>query len=198
MYLASDLGVDAIGLVFCEDSARYIDPQQAAQLISERPPFLSVVGLFKDPSIEAVERVVNEVGIDYLQFHGQESEEFCTAFDFPYIKAIAMGGDEESHALIDPYSDSADMLLFDSHCTGGSGGSGVIFDWQKIPSDLDSPIIIAGGLNADNVAAAIAATTPFAVDVSSGIEVEKGIKSEERMRDFMRAVRTADLECYGE
>lgn len=201
MYLASDLGVDAIGLVFCESSPRYLHPDKAEKLTDERPPFLNTVALFKNASNEEIEKVLKQVDIDYLQFHGQEDADFCSAFGFPYIKAIAMGeGSEGSDYAkqIDEHIDYADMLLFDSHQRGADGGSGETFDWTQVPDDLEVPIAIAGGLDANNVGEVIRTVAPFAVDVSSGVEDKPGVKSEERMREFVEAVRAADAECYGE
>lgn len=139
-----------------------------------------------------IEQVLNEVDLDMLQFHGEEDEVFCRSFGKPYLKSIAMGKDRNLPKAND-YA-SAEALLLDSNELGQPGGSGKVFNWEKIPQQLSKPIILAGGLNPDNVAEAVCKVHPFAVDVSSGIESHKGIKDTIKMKKFVEAVRTAD-EC---
>lgn len=182
---AADAGADAIGLVFVARSPRCIDVDQARAICRALPPFVTRVGLFMDAAPEAVEQVLEQVPLDWLQFHGREDQEFCRRFGRPWMKALAMGGvrpdDPADYAL-------ADALLLDAHAPGQSGGSGDVFDWSKVP-ELARPWVLAGGLNAGNVAAACARLRPDAVDVSSGVESRPGIKSDKLIHDFIKAVK---------
>ena len=191
MQFASKLGVDALGFVFCPQSPRAVDVQQACTLSEQCLPFITRVGLFMNQDSRTIHQVLQEVALDVLQFHGDESEDFCASFGFPYIKSIAMGG-EDNNVSSSNYT-SATALLLDSNEVGQAGGSGKVFDWNRVP-ELDKPIILAGGLEADNVQSAIREVHPYAVDVSSGIEETKGIKSQQKMKEFVNAVRAAD-EC---
>lgn len=189
---ACELGVDAIGIVLFAGSPRCVEAPRARELAAACPPFVDVVALFQDPAKEAVEYALDEISIDYLQFHGDEPEQFCSSFSLPYIKAIPMGDDNGHARMIDAFAASADALLFDSHRRGAGGGTGRRFDWQKIPAAVPMPVILAGGLTPANVGDSIAQVKPFAVDVSSGIETDKGIKDRALMHDFMQAVHCAD------
>ena len=188
---ASFLGVDAIGFVFSPDSPRSIDVQHACTLSSHSGAFMTRVGLFMNQDAGTINSVIREVPLDLLQFHGTESEEFCCSFGMPYIKSIAMGGRDRLSSS--PGYDSATALLFDSNEIGQPGGSGKQFDWDMLP-DLNRPIILAGGLDQSNVAEAINKLKPYAVDVSSGIEIDKGVKDQYKMNEFVKSVRKAD-EC---
>ena len=189
---ANKLDIYAIGLVFYPPSPRAVSISHAKELALESAPFITRVGLFMDQDARTIEQVLNGVELDILQFHGKEDESFCKSFGKPYLKSIAMGKDNDLLKASD--YDSAEALLLDSNVFGQPGGSGKVFDWKKIPDQLGKPIILAGGLNPENVADAICKVHPFAVDVSSGIESQKGIKDENKMRQFVEAVRTAD-EC---
>ena len=189
---ANNLDIYAIGLVFYPPSPRAVSISRARQLASESASFITRVGLFMNQDVRTIEQVLNEVDLDMLQFHGQEDEAFCNSFGKPYLKSIAMGKDHDLSKATE--YDSADALLLDSNAFGQPGGSGKVFDWEKIPQQIGKPIILAGGLNPENVAEAICKVHPFAVDVSSGIESQKGIKDESKMKKFVEAVRTAD-EC---
>ena len=191
MQQAVSLGVDAIGLVFADASPRAVDVQQACSLINQCGPFVTRVGLFMDQDASTIKDIINQVPLDMLQFHGQETEQFCASFALPYLKSVAMGGSDATKANYDYASASA--LLLDSNELGQPGGTGKTFDWKAMPK-LNRPIIIAGGLNAGNVAEAIKQLAPYAVDVSSGIESSKGIKDINKMKDFIKSVRIAD-EC---
>lgn len=184
------LGVDALGFVFCDKSPRNLTLGKAEKLLAACPPFISRIGLFMNAQESTIESVVSSVNLDLLQFHGEESEEFCTSFNMPYIKSIAMGDIQHSLHHFD-YASSSGLLL-DSNQSGQPGGTGDVFDWQRIPENIAKPIILAGGLHPDNVADAIQATRPYAVDVSSGIESTKGIKDQQKMTQFVTAVRAAD------
>ncbi|MBN8799488.1 MAG: phosphoribosylanthranilate isomerase, partial [Stenotrophomonas nitritireducens] len=157
-------------------------------------PMVDVVALFRDNSREEVREVMRTVRPSLLQFHGDEDDTFCRAFNMPYLKAVAMGGTEavtaRSLQLAHPH---AAGFLLDSHAPGGSGGSGVAFDWSQVPAGLHRPFLLAGGIRPDNVFDAIASVQPWGVDVSSGIESAPGIKDGDRMRRFVEEVRRADM-----
>jgi phosphoribosylanthranilate isomerase len=182
---AAHAGADAIGLVFAERSSRYIDHELARSICRVLPPFVTRVGLFMDASAETVRATLERVPLDWLQFHGRESQEFCRQFGRPWMKALAMGGDRPD----DPADyDQADALLLDAHAPGQAGGSGETFDWSSAPR-MARPWVLAGGLNPDNVGAACRQLAPDAVDVSSGVEVRPGVKSDKLIRDFIKAVK---------
>jgi phosphoribosylanthranilate isomerase len=191
--LASELGVDAIGFVFAEGSPRRVDPVQARAMRNALAPLVSVVALFADTPVAEVRAAVRQVKPTLLQFHGDEDDAFCRGFGVPYIKAIAMGEArvEDASALQSRYPNAA-AFLFDGHARGGGGGQGLRFDLKRIPTGLDKPFIIAGGLRPENVYDVIQSTLPWGVDVSSGIESAHGIKDGHRMRKFVEEVRRAD------
>lgn len=186
---AAALGVDAVGLVFAACSPRAVDVAQARAIVRVLPPMVSVVALFMDDDAALVREVEREVRPDLLQFHGAETADFCTGFDAPYLKAIAMNSARDVSTLLESYP-RARGFLFDGHVAGGQGGQGQVFDWSRMPSDIHRPVILAGGLDAGNVAVAIARVRPWAVDVSSGIEASPGIKSSEKMQAFVKAVQS--------
>lgn len=183
-----EAGADAIGLVFYEPSPRYVDIQQASQLARFVPPFVTLVGLFVNAEQAFIEDVLSEVRIDLLQFHGDESAGFCEQFSRPYIKALRVADDTDITAQARQYA-SAKGLLLDTYQAGKPGGTGEVFNWELIPADLSLPIILAGGLTADNVAKAIRQVQPFAVDVSGGVEQDKGIKDINKIYAFMNEVQ---------
>ena len=192
MAAAVSLGVHALGFVFCRQSPRGLTVDTARNLLTDCPPFITRVGLFMDDEASTIKNILAHVPLDLLQFHGSEPESFCASFQRPYIKSIAMGSDRGTE-LLRQYP-SARGLLLDSHKPGQPGGSGTSFDWQTIPVHVSQPVILAGGLNARNVADAIKQVRPYAVDVSSGIESAKGEKDKIKMQQFVNAVRVAD-EC---
>lgn len=189
---AIKLGADAIGFVFWPNSSRYITPEIARQIEVTLPPFVNKVGVYVDPTAEWVEETARAGGLSLLQFHGDETPEFCNQFSLPYIKAIRVrnGIDLLQYAI--RYRDARGLLL-DTYTAGMPGGTGHVFDWALVPRNLPLPVILSGGLNPNNVAAAIKQTQPWAVDVSSGVEATKGIKDELKMAAFMQGVR--DSEC---
>lgn len=191
--LASELGADAIGFVFAADSPRRVDPAQARAMRNALAPLVSVVALFADTPATEVREAVRYVRPTLLQFHGDEDDAFCRGFGVPYIKAIAMGEAqvEGAPALQARYPGAA-AFLFDGHALGGSGGHGQRFDLKRIPTGLDKPFIVAGGLQPENVFEVIQTTLPWGVDVSSGIESARGIKDGDKMRRFVEEVRRAD------
>jgi len=190
MVAAQSLGVDAIGLVFYKPSPRYVPISKARELSQLSDPMITVVGLFVDASEDDVRRTLDQTQIDLLQFHGNESPEYCESFGVPYIKAIPMKPDVDLAQCASTYS-AAKGLLLDTFQSGLPGGSGKTFDWQRVPIDLDKPIILAGGLNPENVAQGISEVKPFAVDVSGGVESSKGIKDRALIENFMKGVARA-------
>jgi phosphoribosylanthranilate isomerase len=183
---AAEIGADAIGLVFYDKSARAVTIAQAKSVIAALPPFVAVVALFVDAAAEYVKQCIDELQIDLLQFHGQETPDYCEQFNKPYMKAIRMQPNTKLQQLCETY-ESATALLLDSYKPGVPGGTGETFDWSLI-EQVDKPIVLAGGLNADNVSAAIKQVKPYAVDVSGGVEQQKGIKNNEKMHKFVQEV----------
>ena len=183
---AVEMGVDALGFVFYSPSPRAVTVAQVKDIIEGLPPFVSIVALFVDASADEVNNCLNKLAIDIVQFHGDESVEYCEQFNTPYMKAIRMKEGVELTALAERYS-SASALLLDSYQPGVPGGTGQAFDWSMI-NDIDKPIILAGGLTVDNVAMAIEQVQPYAVDISGGVEQSKGIKEQQKIHDFMHEV----------
>ncbi len=181
-------GADAIGFVFWPKSARYVTPEQARQIAAKIPAFISIVGVYVDPTPEWVQQTTQAANLTLCQFHGDESAAFCEQFALPYIKAIRVreGLDLLQYAQ---QHQNAKGLLLDTYAANMPGGTGHVFDWDLIPQNLPLPLILSGGLNADNVALAIKRTQPWAVDVSSGVEAAKGIKDEKKIIAFMQGVK---------
>ena len=184
-------GADAVGFVFT-DSPRRISIDTAIRLMSYVPEDVLRVGLFLDQDRSEIARVVNSVPLDMLQFHGSETETECSAFDLPWLKAVAMENAESVMQAERDYPGAMGLLL-DSHTTGKRGGSGKVFDWS-LSRPLTKPVWLAGGLNAENVGQAIRVVRPYAVDVSSGVEVAPGIKDALRIMTFIKAVREVKYE----
>lgn len=189
--LAGELGVDALGFVFAARSPRRLQPGQAAALREAVPLLVTVVALFMDNARAEVDAAIRALQPHCLQFHGAESPAFCQSFGLPYVRTIAMAQPEPAiRAAIDAHPQAAALLL-DGHAPGESGGQGARFDWSSVPA-IGRPWWLAGGLRPDNVADAIRAARPFAVDVSSGIEAAPGHKDGHRMQQFIEEVRRAD------
>jgi phosphoribosylanthranilate isomerase len=184
------LGADAIGLVFYAPSPRCVGLEQAWEIARVVPPFVTLVGLFVNESKLAVRRVQEALPIQLLQFHGEENEAYCRSFHAPYIKAarVRPGLDLVKYAAAYP---TAQGLLLDAYVEG-YGGGGSPFDWSLIPPHLGLPLILSGGLEAGNVAEAVRAVRPWAVDVSSGVEAAKGIKDADRIAAFISGVRDGE------
>ena len=189
---ASRLGADALGFVFVENSPRYIKPHDAAHIINKLPPFINKVGLFVDPSKKEVEDAARIANFDLLQFHGDESEGFCNQFNLPYIKAISVKTDVNLLEYSRKYA-SASALLLDAYSEEARGGTGKTFDWNLIPKEGSIPLIVAGGLNNENIADLLRQVMPYAVDVSGGVEISKRQKDCKKMEDFILGVRNATL-----
>ena len=187
---AARYGADAIGLVFYKNSPRFVDTGTAKKITHALPPFVSKVGLFVDAARDEVDAILSEVPLDILQFHGNETPEQCNEFTIHYIKAIRMQHDLKINDIACRYSDAMAVLL-DTYVEGKQGGTGKTFDWSKIPDNIEKPLILAGGLTPDNVAGAIHQVSPYAVDVSGGVESAKGIKDENKIAAFIKEVNNA-------
>ncbi|MBS4099559.1 MAG: phosphoribosylanthranilate isomerase [Sulfuricella sp.] len=185
-------GADAIGLVFYPPSPRHVSTAQAHAIARALPPFVTTVALFVDPSPDLVEQVLREVHPDVLQFHGNEAPELCASFGISWLKAVRVKAGLNLVEYATRYR-GAQGLLLDTFVEGQAGGTGLSFDWSLIPADLPLPVVLSGGLAPDNVSAAIRQVKPWAVDVSSGVEAAKGIKSEAKIAAFMQGVRNASL-----
>jgi phosphoribosylanthranilate isomerase len=183
---AVENGADAIGLVFYPDSPRAVTIAQAQEIVANLPPFISVVALFVDAHVTQVNACLKALRIDVLQFHGDEAAAYCEQFGKTYLKAIRMREGIDLNRICRDYS-SASALLLDSYQAGVPGGTGVVFDWSLVEK-IEKPIVLAGGLNKDNVAMAIKQVQPYAVDVSGGVEESKGIKNKPKIRAFMQEV----------
>lgn len=180
-------GADAIGLVFYEGSPRNVTISQAAEIVNQIPAFVSTVGLFVNAESSFIREVISKVKLDLLQFHGDETASECAAFSHPFIKAIRVKSDTNLVQYAEDFS-AAKALLLDTYAEGVAGGTGQVFDWNLIPKKLAKPVILAGGLTADNVARAISLVKPYAVDVSGGVEASKGIKDVAKIAAFMQQV----------
>lgn len=184
-------GVDAIGLVFYSKSPRAVTVEQAREITRGLPPFVTVAGLFVNAAREEIAATLACTRVDLLQFHGDESPEECAGHGRPYIKVLRMREGVDPLVERTRYPD-AGALLLDTYQAGVPGGTGSIFDWDRIPADLASSIILAGGLTPENVEQAIRRVRPYAVDVSGGVEREKGIKDGEKIAAFIRGVERAN------
>ncbi len=184
---AVEHGADAIGLVFYSPSPRAVDVQTAAAIARALPAMVSAVGVFVNAEREEIADIVARVPLDILQFHGDETPEDCDALGKPYMKAVRMSEGTDLSAYAERYS-RAKALLVDTFKKGVPGGTGETFDWSRIPGARTKPIVLAGGLNATNVRAAVDRVKPFAVDVSGGVEASGGIKDREKIAAFMREV----------
>ena len=185
-------GADAIGLVFYPKSPRNVSAAQAAEIVSKIPAFITVVGLFVDAEPAFVQEVLSVVRLDLLQFHGDETASQCSQYSRPYMKAIRVKSDTNLVQYAADYAD-AKALLLDAFAEGVPGGTGLVFDWSLIPQNFPLPIVLAGGLNAENVGVAIEQVRPYAVDVSGGVEASKGIKDAAKIAAFMRGVSNATI-----
>ncbi|WP_298447270.1 phosphoribosylanthranilate isomerase [uncultured Marinobacter sp.] len=180
-------GADAIGFVFYEPSPRAVTIEQAEVLARYVPAFVSVVGLFVNPQKEQVREVLSRVPLDLLQFHGDETSEFCEQFDRRWVKAIRVQRAGQIEQAFNDYK-RASGLLVDAWDPDRYGGTGHSFNWDLIPPERALPLILAGGLSSDNVSGAVEKVRPWAVDVSGGVEKSKGIKDIEKITEFIREV----------
>jgi len=184
---AVTLGVDALGFVFYEPSSRYVTPEHAANLTRSVPAFVTRVGLFVNERAECIKRIFETARLNLIQYHGDETPEFCDTLGLPYIKAFRVQQGMDLRAEMDRYPNASGFLL-DAYVKGQPGGTGERFDWGLIPQS-DVPIILAGGLTPDNAKDAIEQVAPWALDVSGGIETKPGRKDPDKMARFMNACR---------
>lgn len=186
------MGADALGLVFYPPSPRHLDIRRASELAAVIPSFVTVVGLFVDPEPDHVREVLDQVRIDLLQFHGHEAPELCRSFGKPWIKALRVQPGVDLPATMAAYTGACGILL-DAWHPDAMGGTGHSFDWSLIPPEWAESVILAGGLTPENVAEALRAVQPYALDVSSGVEGdEKGIKEAAKMAAFLEEVHRFD------
>ena len=200
LQMVTQAGADAVGLVFYPPSPRYVTPEQAARLLQELPPFVVSVGLFVNVSEVELRAVLARVPLQLLQFHGDETAEQCASLaasvQRPFLKAFRVRPDTSANDLLEcerHYRDASPLfngLLLDTFVEG-YGGSGKVFDWSLIPKELAPRVVLSGGLSVQNVTGAVSQVRPFAVDISSGVELAKGIKDEAKVRAFIAAVRNA-------
>ena len=184
-------GADALGLVFYPDSPRYVALEQARVIAATVAPLVTIVGLFVNPSPDTVRAALGAVPLGLLQFHGSEANDHCRQFGLPFIKSIAIRDDVDVLSCMQSYPDASGFIL-DAWQPQHHGGGGETFDWNRVPHNSPVPVILAGGLTPGNVALAIRSTRPYAVDVSSGVETSKGIKSAEKIAAFMKGVEHSD------
>ncbi len=189
---AVQAGADAIGLVFYPPSPRWVDAQTAQRIACAVGPFVTVVGLFVDAEVAAVESILQTVPLQVLQFHGGESEDYCRSFGRPYLKALRMKPGLDVDAAIERYPGAVGILL-DAYRKGVPGGTGETFDWQRVPRRSQRNIVLAGGLNPDNVLAALEQTDVYGVDVSGGVEAQPGRKDFDKVAAFVRRAKTGKL-----
>lgn len=185
---AAKNGADAIGLVFFAKSPRYVSLETAQKIVAKLPPFVSVVGLFVNQNSDEIQHIINSVPVDYLQFHGDEDEAFCQQFNRPYIKAVRVQNSNDIQAALNAYQ-TARALLFDAYHPKEYGGTGDSFDWDMLPENINRPWILAGGLTLDNVQSAIKQSNAQAIDLSSGVEIRKGIKDHSKIKVLMQKIR---------
>ena len=186
---AAIAGVDAIGSVFYNKSPRNVDIQRAREIVSALPPFVNRVGPFVNANPSFIDEVLCEVPLDTLQFHGDEVAGECTQYQMPFIKSLRVTPKTNVVQLADNFSE-ASALLLDSHNPNSYGGTGEVFDWMLARVNIDLPIILAGGLNSENVSDAISQVNPYAVDASSGVESAPGVKDIDKILAFIRSVHS--------
>jgi phosphoribosylanthranilate isomerase len=182
---AIDAGADALGFVFYPPSPRYIEPAVAADIIWQLPPFVTTVALFVNETEENIRQITELTQIDLLQFHGDETAEFCQGFNKAWIKALRVRNAEQLQADLQQFT-QARAILLDSYRPGVPGGTGETFNWELIPQDSPRPIILAGGLTPENVGTAVHQVQPYGIDVSGGVEASKGIKDPVKIHAFIR------------
>lgn len=184
-------GADALGLVFYPPSPRAVSIARAREIAAAVPPFVQLVGLFVNECVETIEEILSGVPLHTLQFHGDEEPAFCRSLRRPWLKALRMREGADPALACRAYA-GATAILLDSWQEGVPGGTGRTFDWRAARGDFPMPIVLAGGLNADNVGEGIALLRPAAVDVSGGVESAPGRKDPARIEAFIAAVRAAD------
>jgi phosphoribosylanthranilate isomerase len=189
--VAARAGAQAVGMIFYPKSPRFVEDEVAAGIVKALPPFVTPVALFVDQPAAEIARAIEAVRPQLLQFHGEEAADFCRSFGLPYIKAVRVRAGVDLLQYARQYPDAKGLLL-DAFVEGSHGGTGSAFDWSLVPREFPLPLILAGGLDPDNVGAAVRRVRPWAVDVSSGVEATKGIKDAAKVVAFIRGVRNAD------
>lgn len=192
--MVANAGADAIGLNFYEPSPRYIDIDTAKRIAREVGPFISIVGLFVNTETEQVRHIAAEVGLNLLQFHGDESAEYCETFHLPYMKALRMREGLDVTEVASTFK-SASAILLDAYRKGIPGGTGESFDWARVPQKLDQPIVLAGGLTPSNAAVAAQQVNPYALDVSGGVESAPGKKDQQKVKKFIENTKRRTPIC---
>ena len=189
---AVDLGVDALGFVFFSESPRYIEPKKARKIINLLPSFVLRVGLFVNASKEEVLSAISDSSVNVLQFHGDEDEQFCNQFNLPYIKATSF---QDGVNLLEycKLFTSSSAILIDTYSENMRGGTGKTFNWDLLPKELPLPLIVAGGLDSGNVSSLSNSINPYGVDVSGGVESDKGVKDYTMMKNFVLGVHNATV-----
>lgn len=182
--MACRYGADALGFVFYEKSPRYVTPEMANSIVASLPPFVTPVALFVDADSDVIDSVIKGSPRWMIQFHGAESESECVSYQRPYMKALRIKKGDDVAALVSVFL-SATAILLDAYKAGVPGGTGEVFDWSLIPDELPKPVVLAGGLTPENIKEAIKQVAPYAVDVSGGVELSKGIKSESKVQEFI-------------
>jgi len=188
---AVQAGTDALGFVLYEPSPRYVSAERAGELLAETPAFVTTVGLFVDAGEDVVRASLEKAPFDLLQFHGDESPEYCRQFARPYMKAIRVRSQQDIEDAVAKYPDAAALLL-DAYVENLPGGTGQAFDWRLIP-EMEIPWVLAGGLKPENVADAVNQVKPYAVDISGGVEQAKGIKDREKIQKFISEIRNVEI-----
>lgn len=189
---AARLGAHAVGLVFYAGSPRAVAVERAREIVAALPPFVIPVGLFVNSEAREVRTILESVPLQLLQFHGDETPEFCNGFGMPYLRAVRVRPGIDLLQYAKGFH-AAKAILLDAFVEGVQGGTGAVFDWSLIPGSMPLPVVLSGGLNAGNVTEAVRRVRPWAVDVSSGVESEKGIKDVQKMEAFIKEVRNAGV-----
>jgi phosphoribosylanthranilate isomerase len=185
-------GADGLGFIFVEQSPRLVDPDMVRAINDELPPFVDSIGVFCNEEIEVVEEIINYCHLTLVQLHGTESPEYCKSVSCPVIKSFSIHPESQSEELAD-YSEVASGFLLDTFHKDMAGGTGMVFDWKLVEQiQPPGPVILAGGLNPENVGEAIRQVKPFAVDVNSGVEYQPGRKDTDKLKNFADEVRKAD------
>ncbi len=194
-------GVDALGFIFVEASPRNINPEKARKLVAALPPFVDAVGVFVDQDLEVVNEIAEYCGLTMVQLHGAESPQYCEAVDVRVVKTFSIRSDAEvceTNPYFDPYLEVVSGILLDTFHEKLAGGSGQTFDWELTKKCHPTvPLILAGGLNPENIADAIRQVRPFAVDVNSGVETSPGVKDIGAVERLVESMRATDREIYG-
>ena len=183
-----DAGADAIGLVFYPPSPRAVTVEQARAIRAAVPPYVTVVGLFVDTPVTEINQIARSVGLDSIQFHGDQTPEECQSCERPWYRALRVKADSSVERLVQPWVGKGRGILLDAYVKGVPGGTGTAFNWQQIPDQRDWHLILAGGLDVGNVRNAISQTHPFAVDVSGGVESTPGTKDMALVKAFIQEV----------